>query len=280
MSDFDTFDLYQVLGVDRDASEAEIRDAFNRAALTEHPDRSGHPDAEERIRRVYQARDTLLNARLRAAYDPDADQRSRREAQERERERERQAPPQPPPRQPPPRQSQPHQPTPPPQPRQPQPPTPRQGPADSEDDRNLAQEQLRSLAGSTILTQRRWFRADSDRQHYYVAAYAEFLRQEQRYLTAWKLGPGLCFALFAIGSFGTGGVVGGVVLLIMAIAAFVACRYLAEREWFIWLYLILAVPTVQLAKLIYAALQVAFHFTRSQLQQRWQARARSSQSDD
>ena len=96
MSDFDTFDLYQVLGVERDASEAEIRDAFNRAALTEHPDRSGHPDAEQRIRRVYQARDTLLNAKLRAAYDPDADQRARREAQERERERERQAPPQPP----------------------------------------------------------------------------------------------------------------------------------------------------------------------------------------
>ena len=270
MSDFDTFDLYQVLGVKRDASEAEIRDAFNRAALTEHPDRSGHPDAEERIRRVYEARDTLLNATLRAAYDPDADQRDRRLAQEQAQERERRTPPRPTPRQT----------EPPPQPRQTQPPAPRQEPTDREGDRKPAQEQLRSLAGSTILAQRRWFRADPDRQHDNPAAYGEFLRQEQRYLTAWKLGPGLFFTLIAIGSFVTGGSVGGVVLLIMAFGAFIACRYLAEREWFVWLYLIVAVPTVQLAKLTYAGLRVAFLFIRNQLQQRWQARTRSSNSED
>ena len=272
MSDFDTFDLYQVLGVERDASEAEIRDAFNRAALTEHPDRSGHPDAEERIRRVYEARDTLLNAQLRAAYDPDADQRDRRLAQEQAQERQRQTPPRRPLEPPKPR----RMPRPRPLPRRQE----RTEPDADREDRSAAQEELRSLAGSTILAQRRWFRADPDRQRNYVAAYGEFLRQEQRYLTAWKLGPGLFFTLIAIGSFVTGGSVGGVVLLIMAFGAFIACRYLAEREWFVWLYLIVAVPTVQLAKLTYAGLRVAFLFIRNQLQQRWQARTRSSNSED
>ena len=277
MSDFDTFDLYQVLGVDRDASEAEIRDAFNRAALTEHPDRSGHPDADQRIRRVYQARDTLLNARLRAAYDPDADQRARREAQE----RERRTPPQPTPRRPEP-------PEPPPPPRAPRSPKPQSPPepepprerTDREEDRDPVRRQLRELGGSTILSQRRWFRSNSDRQHYYVAAYAEFLRQEQRYLNALRFVPGLLFGLLAIGSFSTGDVVGGIVSLIIATLAFFACRYLAEREWFIWPYLIVAVPSVELAKIVYAGLRFAFHFIRDRLRERWAARARRAGLDD
>ena len=276
MSDFDTFDLYQVLGVERDASEAEIRDAFNRAALTEHPDRSGHPEAEQRIRRVYQARDTLLNARLRAAYDPDADQRERRAAQERAQDRQRQAPP---PRTP-------EQPKPPPKPqRMPRPrplPRRRERTEREEDraDRPAAQEQLRELAGSTILAQRRWFRADSDRQHYYVAAYAEFQRREERYLMALMLAPGLFFSLLAIGSFATGDTVGGIISLVVALVAFVACRYLAALAWFVWVYLIVAVAVVELAKIVYAGLRVSFRFIRSQLQQRWQTRTRSSNSED
>ena len=267
MADFDTFDLYQVLGVERDASEAEIRDAFNRAAMTEHPDRSGHPDAEQRIRRVYEARDTLLNAELRAAYDPDADQRSRREAQE----RERQAPPRPPPRQPDP---------PPRPPRRRSPDPPRREPRDHEDDRESARQELRELAGSTILMQRRWFRADSDRQHYHPAAYAEFLRQEQRYLMALRFAPGLFFALLAIGSFAAGDTLGGIISVIVAVVALVACAYLASLDWFVWLYLFAAVPTVELARLVYAALRFAFAFTGRQLRQRWEARTRSTGSDD
>ena len=275
MSDFDTFDLYQVLGVERDASEAEIRDAFNRAAMTEHPDRSGHPDAEQRIRRVYEARDTLLNAELRAAYDPDADQRSRRAAQE----QERQAPRRPPPRRPDPQTRPPRRWTPrPPRRRSPDP--PRREPTDCEEDRESVQQELRELAGSTILTQRRWFRADSDRQHYHPAAYAEFLRQEQRYLMALRFAPGLFFALLAIGSFAAGDTLGGIISAVVAVVALVACAYLAALDWFVWLYLFAAVPTVELAKIMYAALRVAFHFASRQVRQRWEARRRSTGSDE
>ncbi len=275
MSDFDTFDLYQVLGVDRDASEAEIRDAFNRAALTEHPDRSGHPDADQRIRRVYQARDTLLNARLRAAYDPDADQRDRREAQERDQQRQRQSPPRRTPEQPKPRWRSRPRPRPEPSPRQEQPERP-----EHEHDRAAAQAELRDLAGATILTQRRWFHADPDRRDYNPAAYAEFQRQEQRYFMALRFGPGLFFALLAIGSFATGDTVGGIISLVVTVVALVACAYLAGIAWFVWLYLIVAVSTVELAKLVYAALRVTFYFIRSQLRQRREARTSPSASDD
>ena len=40
-------DPYEVLGVARDADEAEIKKAFRRLARTLHPDVSTEPDAEE-----------------------------------------------------------------------------------------------------------------------------------------------------------------------------------------------------------------------------------------
>ena len=271
MSDFDTFDLYQVLGVDRDASEAEIREAFTRAAMTEHPDRSGHPDAEDRIRRVYEARDTLLNAGLRQRYDPDADRKARREAQE----QARRSPPPPPQRPDPP-------PSPSPRssrswtPRRP----PRWEPRDHEDDREAARQELEELAGSTILSQRRWFRAEPERQDWHPAPYAEFLRREQRYLWALRFGSGLLFALLAVGSFATGDILGGVISVVVAAVALLACAYLASRDWFIWLYLFAAVPTVWLAKLILASLSRTFYFAKGRFVVWRAARSSSSGSDD
>lgn len=63
-------DLYALLDVSPQASFDEIRRAFRRAALTCHPDM--HPNdkaAAERFLQIAQARDVLLDADLRAAYD-------------------------------------------------------------------------------------------------------------------------------------------------------------------------------------------------------------------
>ena len=97
---------------------------------------------------------------------------------------------------------------------------------------------------------------------------------------ALRFGPGLFFALLAIGSFATGDTVGGIISLVVTVVALVACAYLAGIAWFVWLYLIVAVSTVELAKLVYAALRVAFHFIRNQLRQRREARTSPSTSDD
>ena len=60
--------LYDVLGVTRDAGQAEIHAAYRRAALVAHPDRGGDRAGWDR---VLLARDVLTDADRRAAYDRD-----------------------------------------------------------------------------------------------------------------------------------------------------------------------------------------------------------------
>ena len=62
-------DYYEVLGVARNAPEAEIKKAFRRLARDVHPDVSEAPDAQERFREVALAYEVLSNAETRELYD-------------------------------------------------------------------------------------------------------------------------------------------------------------------------------------------------------------------
>ena len=63
-------DYYEILGVSRDADEAEIKKAYRKLAMKYHPDRN--PDdhtAEAQFKEVKEAYEVLTDSRKRAAYD-------------------------------------------------------------------------------------------------------------------------------------------------------------------------------------------------------------------
>ena len=62
-------DLYEVLGVARDASEDEIKKAFRRQARKLHPDVNKSPNAEEEFKELNEAYDVLSDPQKRSAYD-------------------------------------------------------------------------------------------------------------------------------------------------------------------------------------------------------------------
>ncbi|MDM0011930.1 DnaJ C-terminal domain-containing protein [Variovorax sp. J22P168] len=66
-------DYYKILGVERGASEDEVRKAYRKLARKYHPDVSKEPDAEVRMRDVNEANDVLRDKEKRAAYDQLAD---------------------------------------------------------------------------------------------------------------------------------------------------------------------------------------------------------------
>jgi molecular chaperone DnaJ len=63
-------DLYEVLGVNREASEDEIKKSYRRLAMKHHPDRNpDNPKAEELFKEAKEAYEILSDANKRAAYD-------------------------------------------------------------------------------------------------------------------------------------------------------------------------------------------------------------------
>jgi len=63
-------DYYEVLGVNRDASDDELKKSYRKLAMKHHPDRNpDNPAAEEHFKEAKEAYEALSDDQKRAAYD-------------------------------------------------------------------------------------------------------------------------------------------------------------------------------------------------------------------
>lgn len=62
-------DYYEVLGIDKNASESDIKRAFRKKAMEYHPDRNKAADAEEKFKEVNEAYEVLSDPNKKATYD-------------------------------------------------------------------------------------------------------------------------------------------------------------------------------------------------------------------
>lgn len=62
-------DLYQVLGLQKDASAAQIKKAWQDASREHHPDKNPHPDSTKRMQEINHAHDMLSDPEKRRRYD-------------------------------------------------------------------------------------------------------------------------------------------------------------------------------------------------------------------
>src|SRR5438309_4203757 len=61
-------DYYKILGVERGASDEDIKKAYRKLARKYHPDVSKEPNAKEQFQEVSEAYETLKDKEKRAAY--------------------------------------------------------------------------------------------------------------------------------------------------------------------------------------------------------------------
>ena len=62
-------DFYKILGINKDATEDEIKKAYRKMALKYHPDKNKSPGAEEKFKEVAEAYEVLSDPKKKEIYD-------------------------------------------------------------------------------------------------------------------------------------------------------------------------------------------------------------------
>ncbi|MFC1987957.1 DnaJ domain-containing protein [Chloroflexota bacterium] len=62
-------DYYEILGIDRNATDEKIRGAFRKLAFKHHPDHNHDDGAEDKFKEINEAYEVLSDPEKRATYD-------------------------------------------------------------------------------------------------------------------------------------------------------------------------------------------------------------------